>query len=57
MGKQNLIILDENCTSDSFQALHNLQIPMWSFKAKKHPILRTRFVLLALSKALERLNK
>ena len=36
MGKQNLIILEENCTSDSFQALHNLQIPIWSFKAKKY---------------------
>ena len=36
MGKQNLIILEEYCTSDSFQALHNLQIPMWSIKAKKY---------------------
>ena len=36
MGKKKLIILDENCTSDSFQALHNLQIPIWSFKAKKY---------------------
>ena len=29
MGKQNLIILEENCASDSFQAL-------WSFKAKTY---------------------
>ena len=34
--KKKLIILDENCTSDSFQALDNLQIPIWSFKAKKY---------------------
>ena len=36
MGKQNLIILEENCTSNSFQALHNLQIPIQSFKAKMY---------------------
>ena len=36
MGKQNLIILEKNRTSDSFQALHNLQIPTWFFKAKKY---------------------
>ena len=54
MGKQNLIILDENCTSGSFQALHNLKTLIWSFKARA--MLRTRFVMLALSKASERLN-
>ena len=36
MGKQNLIILEENSTYNSFQALHNLQIPISSFKVKKY---------------------
>ena len=33
MSKENLIALEENFTCDSFQALRNLQIPIWSFKA------------------------
>ena len=53
MGKQNLIILEENCTSDSFQALHNLQYGLLRVRI----MLRTRSVMLALSKALELLNK
>ena len=49
MGKQNLIILEENCASDSFQALYGL--------LRLRSMLRTRFVMLPLSKTSERLNK
>ena len=52
---KNLIILDENCMSDSFQALHNLQIPISSFKAKKYA--QDQICYVGTFKAQERLNK
>ena len=55
MGKQKFIVLQENCKSEYLQ-LYTIFKYLYGF-LRLRSMLGTRFVMLALSEASERLNK